>query len=512
MSTYFTKTVNERETTRPFNILVAMLLVAAMAFVSATPVAARGAPGSFADLVEGLQPAVVNISTVQKIKKRERRKGERKVMPEGSPFGDFFDQFRDRFEEDHEPREARSLGSGFIVDATGIVVTNNHVIEEADEITVTLKDGEEYPAEVIGRDELSDVAVLQITHDNGDDFPFVKWGDSDVGRIGDWVVTIGNPFGLGGSVTAGIISARNRSINRTSDVEFIQSDAPINRGNSGGPMFNMDGNVIGVNTAIFSPTGGNVGIGFAIPANDAKRVVSELREHGKVRRGWLGVGIENLTKDIAESLGIKLKKGAMVSRVEPDSPASAAGVEIGDIIFRWDGKEVDGSNKLSRVVKRTKIGQPVDVQVLRGGETITLKVTTGEFKMPEGGKKGTGKGHKKGYGKDGSELVEGMELSPLTLDLRAKYKLNDDLEGVVVTRVARRTPAYRAGLREGVVISRVNQRVVDSPAEVVELIEEARDAERKSVLILVSYRGVTRHIPLRLLKEREDNDEDEGDN
>lgn len=505
MSTYLTKTIDRRDSVGPMKALLIALLVTAMAMVSFEPVAARGAPESFADLAERLQPAVVNISTVQRIEQRQRQ--GRRELPEGLPFGDFFDQFRDRFQEDDEPRTARSLGSGFIIDASGIVITNNHVIEEADEISVILHDNEEYQATVLGRDEMADVAVLKIEHENGDDFPFVKWGDSDAERIGDWVMTIGNPFGLGGSVTAGIISARNRSINR-GDIEFIQSDAPINRGNSGGPMFNMAGEVIGVNTAIFSPSGGNVGIGFAIPSNDARRIARELQEHGKVRRGWLGVGIQPLTKEIAESLGIELKRGAMVTRVEPDSPALAGGVEVGDIIFRWDGKEVTDSNSLSRLVKRTEIGQPVDVQVMREGKTVTLQVKTGELVTSETGSAVPSEDGNESEDRGGSELVEGMELSPLTEELRARFRIAADVEGVAVTRVARRSPAFRAGLRPGAVILQVNQRSVTEPQQVLEITEEARGAGRKSVLVLISLRGNSAHIPLRLLKEREDLDEE----
>lgn len=499
MSTYLTKTIDRRDSAGPMKALMVALLVTAMALVSLEPAAARGAPESFADLVEKLQPAVVNISTVQKVEPKQRQ--GRRQIPEGLPFGDFFDQFRDRFQEDDEPRTARSLGSGFIVDASGIVITNNHVIEEADEISVILHDGEEFMATVLGRDELADVAVLKIQHENGDDFPFVKWGDSDAERIGDWVVTIGNPFGLGGSVTAGIISARNRTINR-GDVEFLQTDASINRGNSGGPMFNLNGEVVGVNTAIFSPSGGNVGIGFAIPSNDARRISGELQDHGKVRRGWLGVGIQPLTKEIAESLGIDLTKGAMITRVEPDSPAMAAGIEVGDIIFRWDGKEVEDSNALSRLVKRTDIGSPVDVQVLRQGKAVTLQVTTSELKTLEGGPGKTGNQEDQ-EDRGSSELVEGMELSTLSEELRNRYRIANDVDGVVVTRVARRSPAYRSGLRPGAVIIRVNQQPVTSPTEVLDLTEEARKAGRKSVLVLISINGNSAHIPLRLLKERE---------
>lgn len=501
MSTYLTKSIDTRASTA-LKVMLMSLMILAAATVAVQPVFAKGAPDSFADLVEKLSPAVVNISTVQTIQAPQRRGRESRRVPEGTPFGEFWDQFRDRFEDDDQPRTARSLGSGFIISDTGVVITNNHVIEEADEITVRLKDGIEYEASVIGRDTLSDVAVLQIKPNNGEKFPFVVLGDSDKDRIGDWVIAIGNPFGFGGSVSAGIISARNRDIN-AGDVEYIQTDAPINRGNSGGPLFNMAGQVIGVNTAIISPTGGSVGIGFSIPSNDIKRVAAELQEHGKVRRGWFGVGIGPVSKETAEALGIDFVEGAIINRVEPNSPASSAGIEVGDIIIKWDGKAVDGPNTLSRLVKRTTIDQPVDVVVVRSGDKVTLSVKTGELKqeVAEGQSDDDDKGDKHSEDDDHA-LVEGMELAPLNDSLRREYKIGDDVEGVVVTRVARRSPAFRAGIRPSVVILRVNQKQVESPSDVVKLVEIAREEGRKSVLILVNVRGNTAHIPLRLLKER----------
>jgi serine protease Do len=482
-------------------VLMTILMLGAVT-ASMGPAAARGAPDSFADLVEKLSPAVVNISTVQTIR---ARRGGRSLpdLPEGVPFGDLWDQFRERQEEDQEPREARSLGSGFIVGKEGIVVTNNHVIEDADEITVTTADGEDFPATVIGRDALSDVAVLKIQHENGDDFPFVSFGDSDEERIGDWVIAIGNPFGQAGTVTAGIISARNRTLNAGNDVEFLQTDASINRGNSGGPLFNMKGEVIGVNTAIFSPTGGNVGIGFAIPSNDAERVISELQEHGKVRRGWLGVGIQAMSEEIAESLGIDQEKGAIITRVEPNSPADEAGVREGDIIIKWDGKDIEDSNRLSLLVKRTEIGKPVKVLVIREGEQITLDVTTGELpaELARMGSEEDDEGDDQRPNRSDRELVEGMELAPLNDSLRRRYNIADEVEGVAVLRVARRAPAARAGIRPGTVILRVNQRLVDNPAQVVDLIDAAREEGRDRVLFLINYRGGTAHIPLRLMED-----------
>jgi len=504
VSTYLTKVIDTRATDA-IKAMMVSLLIMATAMMSFQPVAAKSPPDSFADLVERLSPAVVNISTVQNIRQSERRRGR---VPEGVPFGEFWEQFRDRFEEDEEPRTARSLGSGFIIDAKGIVITNNHVIEEADEITVRLKDDEEYEAEVIGRDTLSDIAVLRIKPINGENFPFVSLGDSDKDRIGDWVMAIGNPFGFGGSVSAGIISARGRALGQT-DVEYIQTDAPINRGNSGGPMFNMQGDVIGVNTAIVSPTGGNVGIGFAIPSNDVKRVAQELQQHGKVRRGWLGVGIQPMTRENAEALGVEFFRGAMINRVEPDSPADKGGVQVGDIIVEWDGKSVDGPNTLSRLVKRTMIDQPVDVVVNREGERVTLQVTTGELKQENSENQEDGDDQDRGGDReDDYELVEGMELASMNDSLRRRYSIGEETEGVVVTRVARRSPAFRARIRPGAVILRVNQRPVSSPSDVVDIVEEARADGRERVLVLVSLRGNTVHIPLRLLREREEHHEE----
>ncbi|WP_025896652.1 DegQ family serine endoprotease [Kordiimonas gwangyangensis] len=501
MSTNLSKAIDTRQWTGMVRLMLTATLILAAAMISFRPAAARGAPESFADLAEKLSPAVVNISTVQTLPARTGRRMPN--LPEGMPFGDLWDQFRDRMEEDEEPRQAQSLGSGFIIDASGIVITNNHVVEDADEITVINADGDEFPAKLLGRDALSDLAVLKIEGENGEPFPFVKWGDSDKERIGDWVMAIGNPFGLSSTVTAGIVSARNRSIN-TNDVEFIQTDASINRGNSGGPLFNMDGDVIGVNTAIFSPSGGNVGIGFAIPSNDAARVARELQEHGKVRRGWLGVGIQPMTKEIAESLGIDQDEGAMVTRVEPDSPAAKGGIQDGDIVVKWDGKEVENSNRLSLLVKRTDIGKPVDVIVIRKGKRVTLKVTTGELPAelaqlnPEADQDGDGRPD---AGQGDRQLIEGMELAPLNDGLRRQYEIDENINGVIVLRVARGTPAARVRIRPGTVILGVNQRDVTNPTEVTEIIDAAREAGRDRILVLVNYRGNTVHIPLKLINE-----------
>ncbi len=504
MSTNFKKMIDGSWTAKTMRSLAIGLALVSMAMAaSVQPVAARGAPDSFADLAERLSPAVVNISTVQNLPERTNRRLPQ--LPEGMPFGDLWDQFRGgQQDEDEQPRQARSLGSGFIIDPKGIVITNNHVVEEADEITVIMVDGTEYVAEVLGKDALSDVAVLKIETENGDELPYVKWGDSDNDRIGDWVIAIGNPFGLGGSVTAGIISARNRAIN-SGDIEFIQTDAPINRGNSGGPLFNMEGNVIGVNSAIFSPSGGNVGIGFAIPSNDAERVIADLQKYGKVRRGWLGVGIQPMTEEIAESLGVDFQKGAIVTRVEENSPAASGGMQEGDIIITWDGKPVEDSHSLSRLVKRTDIDKEVPVVIVRAGARQTLQVKTGEFKdsMLQQGEPGKG-GKSPSEARPDRKLVQGMELAPLNETLRRRFNVDDEVEGVAVLQVSRRSPAYRAGIRPGTVILRVNQQEVTHPTDVVGLIDAARNEKRERILVLVTYRGNTVHIPLKLMDQKEE--------
>lgn len=508
MRTYLTKTLDQRATVWLPKAMLFAVLIAAMAIMAVPSAGADDRPVTFADLVEELSPAVVNVSTVQTVRGRGRSGRRVPEIPEGMPFEEFWDQFRDRFErEQEEPRQARSLGSGFVIDKSGIVITNNHVVEGADEITVSFPNRDDYTATVIGRDALSDIAVLQINHENGDDFPAVKWGNDEASRIGDWVMAIGNPFGQNGTVTAGIISARNRNLGNTNDVDFIQTDASINRGNSGGPLFNMKGEVIGVNTAIVSPSGGNVGIGFSIPSNHAKNIVAQLQEHGKVRRGWLGVGIQPLTEDIAETLGLDIKDGAMITRVEPDSPADLADLQEGDIIVTWDGKEVIDSNTLSKLVKHTPIDKAVDVVIIRGGERQTLSVRTGALSDEQSGitpDDDDDDERERPRDRAGRELVEGMELAPLNDSFRQRYELDADVEGVAVVRVSRRSAAYREGIRAGAVIVRVNQQKVESASEVVDLFDEAIDAGRDRALVLINLRGNTVHVPLRLTTDNGD--------
>ncbi|GHF30712.1 serine protease [Kordiimonas sediminis] len=499
MNSLHTKAFRERLAALSFVRAAMVVTVAVSALIAShNPVAARGAPDSFADLVEKLSPAVVNISTVTTVTPSNNRSPR---LPEGMPFGDWFDEFRDR-QEEAEPRQARSLGSGFIIDAEGYVVTNNHVVAEADEITVTLFDEREFEAELIGRDSRTDLALLKIKSDKK--FPYVSFGDSDKSRVGDWVLTIGNPFGLGGSVSAGILSGRNRNADGGAYIDYLQTDAPINRGNSGGPMFNMDGDVIGVNTLIFSPSGGNVGIGFAIPSHDAQLYISELREFGRVRRGLLGVTIQAVTEEVAESQGLENVEGAIVTTVAEGGPAEDAGIRIGDIIISWDGKPVDSSRSLSRVVALTKIGKPVDVVLIRDGERMTIPVTTGEMSEELNRDEAIREGRERRSQTGERDMVEGMELMSMNSDVRRRFNIADDVEGVVVVRVSRSSAAGRAGIRSGTVIMRVNSTQVTDASDVVSALDEAREAGRENALLLVHYRGNTVHLPLRIQEESEE--------
>ena len=463
---------------------LALALVTGLAAAPQGPAAAQNAPESFADLAERLTPAVVNISTAQTV--------DRPEMP-NIPEGPFEDLFRDFFErgQPRGPRQVRSLGSGFVVSKDGYVVTNNHVIEKADEIDVNFADGTSYEAEVVGNDPKTDIAVLKIEPDGP--LEFVSWGDSESARVGDWVLAIGNPFGLGGSVSAGIISARNRDINAGPYDDFIQTDAAINRGNSGGPLFNLEGEVIGVNTAIISPTGGSIGIGFAVPSDLASNVVDQLREYGETRRGWLGVKIQNVNDEIAEALDLNEPRGALVASVTEDGPAAEAGVEPGDLIVRFDGQDVEQMRDLPRMVADTPVGETVRVVVLRKGQTQTLRVTLGRLEDQE---TASASGAPAAPEEDGAVEGLGMSLSALSDAMRAQYGIAEDVSGVVITEVAPGGPAASKGLQPGQVIVEVGQEPVATPAEVRARIEDARGEGRSSVLLLVQAGADLRFVPL----------------
>ena len=444
-------------------------------------------PDSFADLAERLSPAVVNISTTMVV--RENGRPQLPQFPEGSPFEDFFREFEDRGERS---RRAQSLGSGFIIDSAGIVVTNNHVIENADEISVVLANDESFEAEVIGRDAKTDIAVLRI--DPGDSkLTAVSFGDSDGLRVGDWVMAIGNPFGLGGTVTAGIVSARGRDIGSGPYDDYIQTDASINRGNSGGPLFNLEGEVIGINTAIFSQTGGSVGIGFAISANLATQVVSQLQDYGRTRRGWLGVFIQEVTEDIADSLGLEEAKGALIASVTETGPADEAGLQAGDVIIRFDGKEVSKSRDLPRIVAETPVEATVDVDVVRDGKMRTLSVTLGELEQAENGGLLSRSGKTDPAEETTLEGI-GLAVAPLTAELAEEYGLTADENTIVVVDVTEGSPAASKGLQPGDIIRRLNQSAISSVSQLVEGIAKAKESGRKGVLMLIESEGQTRFV------------------
>jgi serine protease Do len=379
--------------------------------------------------------------------------------------------------------EASALGSGFIIDPAGYIVTNHHVIAGADQISVRLADDTVLPATLIGSDEKSDLALLKV--ESPTPLPSTTWGDSDAARIGDWVIAIGNPFGLGGTVTAGIVSARGRDINSGPYDDFLQTDAAINRGNSGGPMFNVDGQVIGVNSAIYSPSGGSVGIGFAIPSVIAKNVIDQLREHGEVRRGWLGVRIQNVTEELAEGLRMDKPHGALVAAVTPDGPAAAAGIQQGDVIITFDGKTVPDSRKLPRMVAETPIGTAVDVVIWRKGEAVTLQVTLGE--LTEEAIAATS-GSTPPSAADGKVTALGVTLASLTEALRAEHGLDAEVKGVLVTEVDPKGSAAAKDVQPGDVIVEVDQEEVASPGDVAKHIEQAK-ADGYRVVTLLLYRA-----------------------
>ena len=470
------------------------LLFALTMVLGALPAAAKSAPDSFADLADKLLPSVVNISSTQVV--REDRGPQAPQLPEGSPFGDSFREFFNR--NQNAPRRATSLGSGFIISSDGLVVTNNHVIEGADEITVTLSDDSQHVATLVGRDPKTDLALLRIDADR--DLPAVPWGDSTKSRVGDWVVAIGNPFGLGGTVTAGIISARQRDINQGPYDSFLQTDASINRGNSGGPMFNMDGEVIGVNTAIFSPTGGSVGVGFAVPSTIVSRVIAQLQEFGQTRRGWLGVRIQTVTDEIAESIGLDKARGALVSSVTADGPAEEGGIKAGDVVLSFDGKSVDSMRELPRIVAETDIGKSVPVKVWRDEREQSVSVMIGELDeevpvLASTGPRGDAVSLKK------QPLTTSASRSPvLPTTCASSLHLPEDLRGVVITGVEPDSAAAEKSLRPGDVIVEVSQEEVSSPGEIAEKIREARDADRSSVLLKINRNGDRRFVAVRISK------------
>ncbi|CAA9286215.1 MAG: HtrA protease/chaperone protein [uncultured Acetobacteraceae bacterium] len=469
------------------------------------PVPMRDTPPSFAPLARQLLPAVVNISTSQAAPARANRPDAPDVpqAPPGSPFEEYFrDFFRNRpgpggpggpGPDQPQRRRGQSLGSGFVLDASGIVVTNNHVIDGADEINVILQDNTSIRAELLGTDPRTDVAVLRIKTDKP--LHAVKFGDSDNANVGDWVIAIGNPFGLGGSVTAGIVSARGRNIGQGNYDDFIQTDAAINRGNSGGPLFNLQGEVVGINTAIYSPTGGSIGIGFSIPSNLARNIVAQLQDGGKVRRGWLGVNIQNLTDEIAESLGLPNgSRGALVARVQEDGPAAKGGVRNGDVVLRFNNQDVREMRNLPRIVAETPVGREVPVVVWRDGKEQTVQVTVGELPAEPQQAAAT-----PGPQQRPTELSGlGLRVAPLSSETRERFSLKADQRGVVIVEVAPNSPAAERELRPGDVVVEVQQERVNSPQELQQRLAQLRQQNRATVLLLVESQQGQRFVPLRL--------------
>jgi serine protease Do len=463
--------------------LLATVLVLAQAMM------ANARPESLAPLAEQISPSVVNITTSTVV---ERPTGPQGIVPEGSPLEDLFNN-SPRGEEGQRSRRSSALGSGFVISEDGYVVTNNHVIEGADEILIEFFSGEELPAKVIGTDPKTDIALLKVETDVA--LPFVPFGNSDESRVGDWVIAMGNPLGQGFSVSAGIVSARNRALSGTYD-DYIQTDAAINRGNSGGPLFNMDGEVIGVNTAILSPNGGSIGIGFSMASNVVTRVVDQLREFGETRRGWLGVRIQDLTDDLAEGFGLDSTEGALVNSVQ-EGPAKEGGMLDGDIIVNFDGKPVADTRGLVRSVANSPVGESVRVIVLREGKSMTLKVTLGRREDAEKAVQTSAEEPKKAPALVTRDVL-GLTLSALTDELREQLGLGAEQEGLVVTDVDDTAEAYEKGLRAGDLITEAGQEKITSIEDLDTRLAEVKDAGRKSLLLLIRRDGDPRFVALSL--------------
>ena len=463
----------------------------ATTLVLAQVMMANARPESLAPLAEQISPSVVNITTSTVV---ERPTGPQGIVPEGSPFEDFFNNRRQNEGEDGQrPRRSSALGSGFVISEDGYVVTNNHVIEGADEILIEFFSGQELPAKVIGTDPNTDIALLKVETDVP--LSFVPFGDSDGARVGDWVIAMGNPLGQGFSVSAGIVSARNRALSGSYD-DYIQTDAAINRGNSGGPLFNMDGEVIGVNTAILSPNGGSIGIGFSMASNVVTRVVNQLREFGETRRGWLGVRIQDLTENLAEGFGLDSTDGALVNSVQ-DGPSKEAGMLDGDVIVNFAGKPVKDTRALVRTVANSPVGETVRVIVLREGKSVTLKVTLGRREDAETAVETSVPAPEEEAAPE-TKMLLGLNLSVLTDELREELSLEAKQMGLVITEVDETSEAFEKGLRAGDVITEAGQEKIESIVDLDTRLAEVKEAGRKSLLLLVRRGGDPRFVALSL--------------
>lgn len=505
------------------NPSAAATIVATPAAPGSRPAVAAG-PASVADLAEGLLDAVVNISTSQKVKEDEGSPAPQ--VQEGSPFQDLFDEYyKGQGNEGGASRTVSSLGSGFVIDPTGYIVTNNHVIEGADDIEVIFPKGNKLKAKLIGTDVKTDLSVLKV--ESKTPLKAVSFGDSRAIRIGDWVMAIGNPFGLGGSVTVGIVSARGRNINAGPYDNFIQTDAAINKGNSGGPLFNMAGEVIGINTAIISPSGGSIGIGFSVPSELASPVIDQLKQFGEARRGWLGVRVQPITDDVAASLGLPGTAGALVSGVVKGGPVEKGPIKAGDVITTFDGKPVTEMRDLLRLVAESPTGKEVSIGIVRDGKTMTVKVALGrlddraeaatavdpnnalpdnneddvvpydqEQTMPPAADEAPTPGQAEGTDQEEEPTeVLGLVLAPMTDALRADYGIEANVKGVVIEDVGEGSDAAAKGLKKGDVIVEVAQSAVSDPIAVQTKVDElVADGRRNALLLVASPNGDLRTV------------------
>ena len=469
-----------------YNFCNNLFLFSFVLLISSFPVRGNNLPESFADLVEQLSPAVVNITTTAVVPEREQFNP---MVPRGSPFEDFFRDFMEKQPGDQQPKRQRrgtALGSGFIISSDGLLVTNNHVIENADEIKIEMLNGEILEAKVLGTDPKTDVALLKVESKNK--LPFVEFGNSDDARVGDWVLAIGNPLGQGFSVSAGIISARGRDLQGPYD-DFIQTDAAINRGNSGGPLFNTSGKVIGVNTAILSPNGGSIGIGFSMSSVVVQKVVNQLRDYGETRRGWLGVRIQNLNSEVAEALGLENINGALVTDV-PEGPARKAGIRSGDVIIEFDGLKINDSSSLVKAVGDSEVGKDVDILIWRDGNQKTLTVKLGRLENVQ-------LSNEKNQNRS-SKINEyaGMSFTDLTNEIRKRFDLSDESIGVVVVGVNDNSPAAERGIKPGDIIQKVDQVDINTSKEILKLVDEAKNKNKSSILFLIKRGLNARFIAL----------------
>jgi serine protease Do len=460
----------------------------------AAPAFAQARPTNLADLVDSVADAVVNISATQTIEAKDDATPD---LPKGTPFDEMFEEFFKHHGINPHPHahQAQSLGSGFVIDPSGIVITNNHVVGDANDIVVIFTDGRKLKAKVIGKDSKVDVAVLKVESDKP--LKTVKFGDSDKMRVGDGVMAVGNPFGLGETVTAGIISARNRNIDSGPYDDFLQTDASINKGNSGGPLFNLQGEVIGINTAILSPSGGSIGIGFATPSATVIPVIAQLEQFHETRRGWLGVRIQPVDETIADSLGLGTARGALIAGIDDKGPAKPAGLKPGDVIVKFDGKDIKESRDLPRLVASMPVGKSVDVVVIRDGKEVTKTVMLG--RLEDGEKQSeVASNEDQTQQQNAVQRALGMEFSGLTGEARKNFKIKDSIQGVVVTSVDPGSPAAERGLRPGDVIEEVNHQAVETPRDVAKAIDAAKkDSSKKPALLLVSNgEGIARFVAL----------------